>query len=100
MFHVQRPRREENMTTKRRRARSDAGALARLGIAAGFLTAAERAFACGCSKTHMHHLERGAFLPGLDLVSRMGLAYGATPAKVETAARKDIAARIKRGAKP
>jgi hypothetical protein len=71
-----------------------------LGIEAGFLTAAERAFACGCSKTHMHHLERGAFLPGLDLVSRMGLAYGAMPDTIERAARRDIAARIKRGAKP
>jgi hypothetical protein len=87
-------------TTKRRRPRSDSGQLARLGIEAGFLTAAERAFACGCSKTHMHHLERGAFLPGLDLVSRMGLTYAVTRAAVEAASRADIKARIKRGKKP
>ena len=87
--------------SSRRRPRKDAGDLAALGIRAGYPTATERARAVGCSRSHLLHCERGAVLPGLDLIERMGLAYGVSQRKVEAAAEsclRRLAARSRRGA--
>jgi hypothetical protein len=59
--------------------------LARLGIAAGFRTAADRAEALGCSRSHLLHCEIGSSLPGLDLIARMVTTYETTPETVEKA---------------
>lgn len=72
------------------------GPLAQLGIRAGYNNATDRAAAVGCSKSHVQHCEGGFTLPGLDLVSRMALAYGVTGGEVEAAARKCIKVREQR----
>ena len=81
----------------RRRPPRTAGPLARLGIAAGYETAVERASALGCSRSHLLHCERGAMLPGLDLLVRMAGTYGVGLDVVEKASRKSVRTLKKRG---
>jgi len=79
------------MSRKRRlRPRRNAGPLAQLGIQAGLPTAVERAIALECSVSHLHHCERGAVMPGLDLIERMAKAYRVKPAVVEVAAHECV----------
>ena len=72
----------------RRRPRRNSSPLAQLGINAGYPTAAARATAIGCSMSHLHHCERGASLPGLDLIDRMVAVYGVPLEKVVGAAEQ------------
>ena len=74
----------------RRRPPNNAGPLARLGILAGLHTAVERAKACGCSRSHLLHCERGAMLPSYDLLARMARAYRMSYTKTELAAHECV----------
>ena len=75
---------------KRRRPPNNAGPLARLGILAGFHTAAERADAVACSRSHLLHCERGAMLPSYDLLARMASTYRNSYKRVELAAHESV----------
>lgn len=81
----------------RRRPPRTAGPLARLGIAAGYETAVERASALGCSRSHLLHCERGAMLPGLDLMDTMAAVYGVHLKDIERAAKRASRNLTKRG---
>ena len=70
----------------KRRPSRFAGPLAVLGINRGLVTARERAAAIGCSRSHLLHCERGACLPGQELMARMARKYRYAYAKVAGAA--------------
>lgn len=82
----------------RRRPPKTAGPLAKLGITAGYTTAADRAAAIGCSRSHLLHCERGFQPPGLELMDRMASVYKVSPESVEQAVEKVMETLRKRGA--
>lgn len=80
----------------KRRPSRFAGPLAAMGIKRGLVTAASRAKAIGCSRSHLLHCERGACLPGVELLARMAQKYRAAYANVEVAAHQCVV-RLERG---
>ena len=73
------------------------GPLARMGLDAGLVTAQQRADACGISRSHMLHVERGAVWPSAELLDRMSAAYHIHVDVLERAAslaRENLARRM------
>ena len=85
------------ISRRRRQYRLAGNPLAQIGIAAGFETAEARANACGISRSHLLHVERGAVWPSADLVDRMSAAYHKPIEMLERAAalsRESLARRM------
>ena len=72
-------------------------AVSRIRLRAGFSSAGKAAAAVGCSRVHMHNIERGASRPSFELKARMAETYAVSMdelSKALAAVRKELLRRL------